>query len=65
MYYLFTWDQHYPEGGFNDFRVCSSDLDEINSMIDQKLGHDTDFSKDFHYQVIQITFDRWNIVSEG
>jgi hypothetical protein len=64
MYYLFTWDQYYPEGGFNDFRMCSKDLSEINRLLDSDVLKRNKIEKRY-YQVIQITSDGWNVVSEG
>lgn len=61
MYYLFIWEQYYPNGGFNDFHQSSNSISDLrDGLMEYMTLHHMDY-----YQIVQITKEGWNTVEEG
>lgn len=64
MFYLFTGNEYYPQGGFNDFKGRFNTLDEALSYKNKLLPNgDDDYS--WWHIVEDIENVEWKIVVEN
>ena len=56
MFILFAGDQHYPCGGWNDYRGMFSTLDEAIVAGKQRLANGCDWAHVVNYSTRAVTY---------